>query len=195
MSHPAQHHLSYAEYLALELTTETRHEYLDGEAWAMAGGSPRHSKIKTNLAVELGNALGDGPCQPYDSDLRIRTMETGLATYADLTIVCGPLERHPEDPHAVTNPAVVIEVLSPSTEGWDRGGKFRHLGRCPSLQVYVLVSQDEPLFEVYTRGSGSDSWELRRYRGGQCVTLDTIGVEIEVERVYRNLPAEAEESS
>jgi Uma2 family endonuclease len=183
----ARRPIPYADYLALERDADERHEYLDGQVWAMGGGTPRHSRIETNLVVDLANALGDGRCQVYDNDLRVRVLATGLATYPDLTVVCGALERHPEDPDAVTNPTVVLEVLSPSTEGWDRGGKFLHLGQCPALQHYVLAAQDAPLIEVYTR-AGPDSWELRRYGPGQRAPLPAAGVELDVDAAYRNLP-------
>jgi len=118
--------MTYAEYLALKQQTGLLHEFLDGEAWAMAGGSSRHSRIKMNLAGSFYVALGDSPCQPYDSDLKIRILETGLATYPDLAVVCGPIDRHPEDVNAVTLPKLVAEVLSDSAESWDRGGEFAH---------------------------------------------------------------------
>jgi Uma2 family endonuclease len=178
--------VSYRDYLDVEASSEERHEYLDGQIWAMSGGTPRHSRVKTNLLLDLGGLLGNGPCQVYDSDLRVRTLETGLATYPDLTVICGPLARHPEDPDAITNPTLVAEVLSPTTEGWDRGGKFRHLGLAEALQQYVLLSQDEPLVEVYTRAG--DAWELRRYGPGQRVPLPSVGGELEVDPLYRNLP-------
>ncbi|MEZ4239346.1 MAG: Uma2 family endonuclease [Myxococcota bacterium] len=130
--------LSYAAYLALEAETGVRHEYLDGEAWAMAGGTVRHAKLKTNLTADLSVALGDGPCQAYDSDLKLRMLETGLATYADLAVICGPVARHPDDRHAATNPTVVFEVLSPSTEGGTAEGSSGTSGQAASLRHYVL---------------------------------------------------------
>jgi Uma2 family endonuclease len=178
--------VTYAGYLELEARSEERHEYLDGEVWAMSGGTPRHSRLKANLTAAFVNALGDSPCQPYDADLRVRSLETGLATYPDLTVICGPLVRHPEDPDAITNPTLVAEVLSPTTEAWDRGGKFRHLGRVGSLHQYVLLAQHEPLVEVYTRAG--DVWELRRYGPGQRVPLRSVGIELDVDPLYRNLP-------
>lgn len=179
--------LTYADYLAIERDTAVRHEFLRGEVWAMSGGTPRHSKIKINLATALNAALGDGPCQAYDSDLKVRTLATGLATYADATVVCGDLETDPEDANAITNPTAVFEVLSPSTERWDRGGKFEHLGQCPSLKLYVLVAQERPHVEVYTR-TAPDRWELRRFSEGQTLPLAPIGIELPVDVLYRNMP-------
>src|SRR5215203_2949758 len=134
MAELARKRLTYAEYIQLERETETRHEFLEGQVWAMSGGTARHSRIKMNLGALLSSALANGECQPYDSDWKIRVPETGFATYPDLSVICGGIERHPEDENAATNPAVVVEVLSDSTEAWDRGTKFEHLGQIPSLR-------------------------------------------------------------
>jgi len=179
--------MSYADYLALERQTDVRHEYINGEAFAMAGGTPRHSKLKTNLTIEVGGALGSGACQAYDSDLKVRIVATGMATYPDLTIVCGPLERHPEDPNAIANPTVVFEVLSDSTEAWDRGAKFSHLQRVPSLQHYVLVNQGGVRVERFTRIDAA-TWQYSAFGPGEVVELAAIGATLEVDALYRNLP-------
>ena len=181
--------LRYAEYLALEQETGLRHAFLDGRVWLRQGGSPRHSKLKTSLAGLVGALLGDGPCQPYDSDLKVRNPATGLATYPDLTVICGPLQRHPDDRNAVTNPAVWFEVLSPSTEAWDRGAMFAHARELDSLQAYVLVSATAARVEVYTRGEG-DAWILRAYGPGTTALVPTLAGGIDVDRLYRNLPEE-----
>ena len=116
MGGPARHRAyTYAEYLALEQETGLRHEWLDGEAWAMSGGTPRHSRMSVNLAAAFVNTLGDGPCQPYNCDMKVRVSETGLATYPDLAIACGPVAYDPEDENAVVNPTVLVEVPSRST--------------------------------------------------------------------------------
>lgn len=179
--------LSYQDYLALERDSDQRYEYLDGEVWLMAGGTPRHSKLKINAASLLNSALGNGPCQAYDADLKVRVAATGLATYPDLTIVCGGIERHPEDANAVTNPTLALEVLSGTTERWDRGGKFLHFQQIPSLKHFVLVGQDEPQVEVFTRAEGG-AWTYRRYGAGERVALGAVGLELEVDALYRNLP-------
>ena len=179
--------LSYQDYLALERESDQRYEYLAGEAWAMAGGTPRHSGLKVNATIVVGSALGGGPCRVYDSDLKVRVAATGLATYPDLTVVCGGLERHPEDPNAITNPTLVFEVLSSTTERWDRGDKFLHFQRIPSLKQFVLVGQDEPRIEVYTRAQHG-TWTYRVYAAGERVPLTSVGMELEVDALYRNLP-------
>ena len=179
---------TYAEYLAIELKTNLRHEYVDGEIRAMSGGTLRHCKLRTNLTGLLNSSLGDGPCQVYDSDLKIFVDSVRLATYPDAAIICGPLETHPEDKNAVTNPRVLLEVLSPSTESWDRGGKFLSYQEIPSLQEYLLLSPDEPRVERYTRQEDG-SWRYQRYGAGDTVPIEAAGVELPLERLYRNLPA------
>ena len=185
---PQKIRLSYAEYLELERQTDTRHEFFDGEAWAMSGGTIRHSAIKTNLTVALAAALGKGPCRAYDSDLKVRVLATGLATYPDLTIVCGPVERHPEDRNALSNPSTVIEVLSKGTEGWDRGGKFMHMQQVPSLRYYLLVNVDDRRVELFTRGEGA--WSYTVHGPGERVPLSDLGVSLEVDALYLDLPEE-----
>jgi Uma2 family endonuclease len=186
------HRLSYVDYLARERETGLRHGFLDGRVWLRQGGSPRHSKLKTNPLLAVGALLGDGPCQPYDSDLKVRNPATGLSSYPDLTIVCGPLQRHPEDRNAVTNPAVWFEVLSPSTEAWDRGAKFAHGRELDSLQAYVLVNASTPRVEVYTRGEGG-AWILRAHGPGTTAQVPTLVPGVDVDRLYRNLPEEPPE--
>ena len=187
MAEPARRMLSYRDYLDLERETGIRHEYLDGEVWAMAGGTLRHSRVKTKLTIAIGNALGDGPCQPYDSDLKIRIPETGLATYPDLAIICGPPVVDVEDHNAATNPTVLVEVLSKDTEAWDRGGKFLHYRRLDSLQHTLLVSQDAALIELFTR-MDDGTWRLSEHGPGQQVALPAIDVAIEVDAVFSDLP-------
>ena len=194
MTAPTHTGLTYAAYLRLERETDTRYEFLDGQVWAMSGGTARHSAIKVNLVALLRGALRDGPCRPYDSDWKIRVPESGLATYPDVSVICGGIERHPEDENAATNPVLIVEVLSDSTEAWDRGTKFEHVSQIPSLRHYVLVSHDQAHVELYTRKPG-DRWELVRYRAGEQVPLDAIGVTIAVDEIYRDLPDEPAESA
>lgn len=194
MAEAVRKKLSYAEYLALERETDQRHEYLDGEVWAMAGGTLRHSAIKYNLAGLVFIALRGRPCRGYDSDAKTLVEQTGLATYPDLAIVCGRTETAELDRHAATNPTVLFEVLSGRTEGWDRGEKFRHCRELPSLQQYVLVSTTAQVVEVYTRGP-DDSWVLRTYRAGQQVPLTSVEIELSVDELYVDLPDEPEDDS
>lgn len=178
---------TYAEYLALERRTDQRHEYFDGEVFLMAGGTPRHAKVLSNANVALGAALGDRPCQAFSSDLKIRIPATGLATYPDLSVICGPLERHPEDRNVATNPTLIVEVLSESTEVWDRTRKFFHYQQLPSLRHYLLVSHDEPRVEHYERAEAG-AWTYRVFGPGDVVPLSILGISLPVDALYKNLP-------
>src|SRR5215203_5528676 len=134
------HRHTIAEYLRAEETAVEKHEFHDGEILAMSGGSPAHSLIATNAGREIGNRLKGKPCRVYNSDLRVAVAASARFVYPDLTIVCGGLEFHPDDAkrHTVTNPRVLIEVLSPTTEAYDRGDKFAQYREIPSFQEYVL---------------------------------------------------------
>jgi len=133
--------VSLAAYAAAEAASPTKHEWLRGEVLDMAGGTPEHSALAMAVGRELGVALQGRPCRVFSSDLKIFIAETQLATYPDLSVVCGKLETTPEDANSVTNPTLIVEVLSDSTEAYDRGAKFAHYRRLPSLREYVLVSQ------------------------------------------------------
>ncbi len=188
MGEPARKlELSYQDYLALERETDQRHEFYQGEAWAMAGGTPRHAALIARLGGAFWVGLQSRPCDLYSSDLKLRVLDTGLATYPDLSVVCGPLERDPEDRNAATNPTLVLEVLSASTEAWDRGAKFAHMRRVPSLRHVVFVNQDTPRVELFTR-QGDGSWRLVESGPGEIFRVDDLGVEIPVDALYEGLP-------
>jgi Uma2 family endonuclease len=150
---------TFAEYLAYEEASEIKHEFHEGEILAMSGTSPEHALITANAVAALHSVLVGKPCRVYSADLKIGVKPGSRVCYPDASIVCGPLEYDPNDPkrHVVTNPRVIIEVLSPTTEGYDRGDKFRHYRNIPSLAEYVLISQDAPLIETFFR-QGDGSW-------------------------------------
>ncbi len=192
MAEPARKRLSYTEYLDLETRTDLRHEFLDGEAWAMAGGTPRHSRVKVNLITRLNLGLGAGPCRLFDSDLKIRVLESGLATYPDAAVICGPVSRDPQDRNALTNPVLLVEVLSESTEAWDRGAKFAHYRRIPELRHYLLVDAGQARVEHFAR-QPDGRWLLSEYGAGQTVGLPELGLLLEVDALYQGMPEEDEE--
>jgi Uma2 family endonuclease len=177
--------MTYAEYLAAEAVAEVRHEFLNGEVWEMAGGTIEHGALTLAAAGELRAALRGKPCRAFSSDVRVRIPETDLATYPDLSIVCGQLETAPDDKDAITNPIVLVEVLSDSTEAYDRGAKAAHYRRISSLREYVLVSQSEPRIEVQRRSQGG-RWELLEARPGETIELVSLGVRLDVAAVYAN---------
>lgn len=186
MTQPAPRHMSYADYVALEETRPEKHEYLRGEVLAMAGGTPEHAALAMAVGIELGAALRDQTCRVFSSDLRIRIEETDLTTYADASIVCGRLERSSVDPLAVVNPALIVEVLSDSSEAYDRGEKFAHYRRIPSLREYLLVSQRERRLELY-RKNEQGRWELFEAGPGTALPLASLGgISLATDAVYRD---------
>ena len=154
--------LSPQEYLARERCADWRSEFYRGEMFAMAGASWEHTLIKDNLAREAGNRLKDGPCRVVTSDLRVKVSATGLYTYPDLVIVCGEPQFEDQVQDTLLNPRVIVEVLSDSTEKYDRGTKFGHYRQLASLQEYVLVAQDRALVERFVR-QADDTWVLTAF--------------------------------
>lgn len=175
--------MSYAEYLAFDRNAEAKHEYVDGEVYATAGGSPEHARLAARLSAQLLAGLASRPCDVFSADLRVRNVVTGRSTYPDVTVVCGRMKRALDDEQAVVNPMLVVEVLSESTEGQDRGDEWRHYQRIESLQIYVLVSQSEPLVEVFRRAG--DAWRYETAGPGQRIVLDEHGLAIDVDALYR----------
>ena len=137
-----KHRLSYSDYLALEQASEIKHEFHAGEIFAMSGGTAAHSFMGARCINVLGNALGPGRCRVFSSDARIYVADVNEGCYPDLSIVCGRVVHDPRDRDGITNPVAVVEVLSPGTESWDRGGKFARYKRLSSLRDYVLVTVD-----------------------------------------------------
>jgi Uma2 family endonuclease len=176
--------LSEREYLALEATSDTKHEFVNGEILAMAGASARHNALAMNLASALVTALRNGPCRPLGSDQRVRVDATGLYAYPDLTITCGKLEFAPGvRPSTLLNPTVVIEILSGSTEAWDRGAKSAHYRNLPSLQELVLVSQQTRRVEVYRRRDAGE-WSFVEAAGSGTIALEALGITVPLDEIY-----------
>lgn len=177
--------MSHAQYLELERRSEEKHEYLRGEVWAMAGGTPSHARIAANVIGTLIAALRGKPCGVFSSDLRVRVVETDRSTYPDVTVICGKREIAADDENAVVNPTLIVEVLSDATEASDRGEKFAHCQRLESLRDYVLVSQADRRIEAFSRGAGA-SWLMTPYGPGQRRPLPSLGIEIDLDAIYFN---------
>lgn len=176
--------LSPDEYLALERRLETKNEYLDGEMFAMTGGSLAHAVISGNLVGELRRLTKGRPCRVCPSDLRIFIPATGLYTYPDVVVVCGEPRLQDEHRDTLLNPTLIIEVLSPTTEAYDRGTKFEHYQTIESLAEYLLVSQDKPRIEQYVRQDGN-RWLLTTAAGLEAsLLLPSIQCELALAEVY-----------
>ncbi len=171
------------EYLAFERTSDERHEYVDGEIFVMSGNTYEHSLLGSNIVRELGNELTDRPCDVHGSDMKIRIAATNRFFYSDISVICGAPIFADDKRDSVLNPKVIVEVLSESTEGYDRGDKFAHYRRLDSLQDYVLVSQTEPLVEQFTRGPDG-VWLYRVLGPGQQLILASLDCAIPVDRIY-----------
>ena len=184
-------HYTRAEYISFERASNVRHEYFDGVIYAMAGGSPEHAAIAGNVITLLNLGLRGRPCRVHSSDLRIRVVETGLETYPDITVVCGRAEIDREDRNVVTNPVVVVEVTSPSTEEYDRGEKLEHYKRIASLRELVFVSHREKTIEVVRR-EPDGSWTRHLTRPGGSLKLVSLECELSVDDVYRDPLASAD---
>ncbi|MCA9706886.1 MAG: Uma2 family endonuclease [Myxococcales bacterium] len=181
MAEPAQH-VSYAEYIELAERAELKHEYVDGVVVALAGGSIEHGRLVARTGYLLQQALEGKPCNVFSSDGRVRIEATNRSTYPDVSVVCGPVQPARDDPQGITNPVVLVEVLSDSTEKDDRGSKFAHYRRLPSLREYVLVAQDVARVEVFRREG--DVWVFREHGPAQEVELVSLGVTLSVDRLY-----------
>ncbi len=187
MSAISKARLTEAEYLEFERSADVKHEYYHGEVFAMAGASPQHNEIKDNLILEIGAQLKGGPCRTYSSDQRVKIDRTGLYTYPDLLIVCGPREFDRHDVNTLINPNVVIEVLSKSTEGHDRGFKFHQYKLLPSVREYVLVAQDRRIIERLVR-QNDGTWILTIFDDpAGAFSLATVPVTVPLADVYRDV--------
>lgn len=183
---PQSHHdYTFADYLAVERDSEIKHEFDAGDILAMSGGTARHSALAVKIATALETTRRPG-CTVFQSDMRVRIAATGRATYPDASMVCGPLEYDSEDAAhtTITNPVLLVEVLSVTTEKGDRGNKWLHYQRIPSLQEYVLVSQD-PRIEVFRRTS-TGTWEYSEVHEGSVAL--TSGPTLDLATLYADLP-------
>lgn len=179
--------VSFEDYLEAERQAEVKHEWLDGVVYDMAGGSVEHGRLAANLMAALRSRLA-GRCTILSSDVMVFVSETNLATYPDGSVVCGPLDVRRVERHgkvigeAVTNPTLLIEVLSESTEAYDRGEKFAHYMRIPSLQGYILVAQAHRRIEVFHRPLVRGHWQQDVLEAGGTMSLH--GVTIPLDEIY-----------
>lgn len=182
----AQTYLTPEEYLAFERKATTKHEYLNGQIVAMSGASFAHNFITANTANQLYNQLIDGECQVATSDMRVKVTEIDSYFYPDVVVVCGAPRAEDDTFDTLLNPTLIVEVLSPSTESYDRGEKFEHYQQIASLKDYILISQDEVHVEYYYRQE--NEWLQTEFQGLEDVlSLLSIGCELRLSDIYRRV--------
>jgi Uma2 family endonuclease len=174
---------SFEAYLSMEEQAEEKHEFVDGEILAMSGGSARHNLISANVIITLGTRLRSRGCRLFSSDMKVEIAEYNHFVYPDVTVVCGDISYAKERKDIIDNPSLICEVLSDSTEAYDRGRKFFRYRSLPSLQTYLLVSQHETLLEVYTR-QDANIWQMTNFSAGMTAILPEMGIEFPVDEIY-----------
>jgi Uma2 family endonuclease len=172
------------EYFAWEEQQLERHEYIDGEVYAMSGGTQNHSDIAMNFGMILKNHLRGSGCKTFNSDLRIKIFESNKYVYPDLSVTCD--NRDKNTPQYITHPCLIIEVLSPSTEAYDRGNKFKLYRRNPSLIDYVLVDSNKMAIDLY-RKDESGNWYILNYESGDSIDLKSVNLTFPIEQVYEDV--------
>jgi Uma2 family endonuclease len=188
VSSARQLHHSYDEYLRLLEISQVKLEYCSGEIYAMAGGTPAHADLSAAMIHLLMRGLSSD-CRVSTSDLKVRIQATDLATFPDVTVVCGPRETAANDPRAVVNPTLLVEVTSRSTEDYDRGEKLRCYQQIPSLQTLLVVSHRVTEVTIFERTVSG--WSERKVGGGQQIALQVPKVELAVDELYRGIQLDA----
>ncbi|MGB8510143.1 MAG: Uma2 family endonuclease [Pyrinomonadaceae bacterium] len=184
MSTQPTSYLSPDEYLAIERESDTKSEYLDGVVYAMTGASINHIRIVTGITIELGNQLRGRKCDVLSNEMKVRLANSRQFFYPDVTVVCGEPQFHDERRDIILNPLLIVEVLSPSTESFDRGAKFQAYQRLDSLREYLLVAQDRPVIEQFVRESG-ERWTYQATIGAESsLMLPSIECSLNLSAVY-----------
>jgi Uma2 family endonuclease len=179
------------DYLAFERASDRRHEYLNGELYLMAGAGANHNLIAVNVLASLHVQLRQRPCVIYPSDMRVKVSYTGLYTYPDVSVVCGAPQFEDDQHDTLLNPILIVEILSPSTESYDRGRKFQHYRTLASLQEYVLISQDVHRIERYVR-QDNDQWLLSDVtQVDAALELSSISCTLSLADVYEKITFES----
>jgi Uma2 family endonuclease len=200
MSMPSRSFVTPEEYLEAERKSVERHEYVNGRVYprhrgaeALAGATREHNRITGNIFAELRAQLRGRPCEAYVTDMRVKVAPTGMYTYPDVVVVCDPPQLEDRNQDTLLNPVVIVEVLSPSTEAYDRGDKFAHYRRLPSLAEYVLVAQDRPHVERFVKRG--EAWVLQDVEGLEsAVAFDAIGCALPLRDIYERVEFSAAES-
>jgi Uma2 family endonuclease len=194
MASDAPQRLTPAEYLEIERAADQKSEFFGGEMFAMAGAGREHNLIAANLTRVLGNQLMGRPCELYPGDMRVKVSPTGLYTYPDIVVVCGEPEFEDAQLDTLLNPTLIIEMLSSTTEAYDRGDKFVQYRQIDSLQQYLLIAQDRVLLEQYARQAGSHEWLLAGLSDLQGIaSLVSISCKLTLAEVYDKVKLPEEE--
>ncbi len=187
MAAAPREYLSPEEYLALERRAETKHEYVDGVLLAMVGGTPTHSQIAMNAGVALAIQLRGRPCIVYNSDLKVGIAKLRAYAYPDVTVVCETPQIADGERDVLLNPLLIVEVLSPSTEQYDRTGKFLRYQRIPGFAEYLLIAQDRPLVELCSRQEDG-MWEWVAVEGLEAtITIPSLDCTLALADIYNNV--------
>lgn len=192
VANPQDQRVSVEEYLKLDRTTpDVRYEYIDGHAYAMSGGTMAHMRISANVFYLIDEQLGErGPCHAYTSDMRVQVANQ-RHFYPDVTVSCDIADWQ-ERGDIVCSPHLIVEVLSPSTESFDRGTKFTYYQQCPSIEEYVLIGSQRQSVEVFRREG--EKWIYRRYRPGQEVVLESLDINIPFDAIYTRVRVPVEDN-
>jgi Uma2 family endonuclease len=184
MAEPAERlRMTAEEYLAFERASDEKHEFADGEIFAMSGGKGPHANVSANIIGAFTVAFMRRACRAYTSDMRVHIPATGRFVYPDASVVCGRPQYKDENIDTLLNPKIIVEVLSPSTEAYDRGDKFTNYRTIASLMHYIIAAQDKPFVEVYTREEDG-SWRLREYGPGTQIKLSAVDCSLDVDQIY-----------
>jgi Uma2 family endonuclease len=187
MGLPEIKHISEKEYLEAERLALDKHEYYKGEIFAMSGASIPHNKIFSNVFLDIGNKLKGKNCQPYGSDLRIHIPKNTLYTYPDISIICGEIETTDDKFDTITNPSVIIEILSSSTRNYDKGEKFTLYREIDSLQEYILIDSERIMVEKFIRNP-DNSWQLTEYKTiEKSFDITTLTIEMQLAAIYEGV--------
>jgi len=179
-----------SEYIQHEIETGQKYEYHDGQIYALAGGTLAHALLIGNIYAELRTALRnkEANCKPITSEAKLYIKSFNKYVYPDSMVICGPIERPEENKEAVSNPILIVEVLSKTTAEYDRGDKFHFYRQIPSLQEYVLIEQDRYIVEVYSKKAKNDLWRISRYEGlNQLIKLQSLDIEISMSELYYDI--------
>lgn len=179
--------LTEEQYLEIERSAESKSEFFEGEMFAMAGAAASHNRLVWNIIVEFGPLLRSGPCQGFPSDMRVRVSSSGLYTYPDVVVVCGEPQFLDDRRDTLLNPTLIVEVLCPSTEAYDRGRKFEHYASIPSLSEYLLVASDRIHLDLYARQT-TGQWLLTSANGPDgALNLVSAGCRLTTPALYRDV--------